>query len=407
MQLCCHANSSTDVDMRKPGCNRKDNGELVNLKTDLADAYWNTYYMTNVRKQMLNGEKPRACKACYDEEALGYRSKRQWENEDWSKKIDFADITNTVDGDGTMPYNIQYIDMKLGNKCDLACITCNPADSTSWIPLQKQLEEIGSEELLKQRQWNKNEAGGYNWWKNNESYWNSVYANLPTLRHIYIIGGEPVINSEFYAFVKHCVDSGHAEHIELRFNTNGHTEDPELVKLFSHFEHVLVHLSMDGIEHKHEYIRYPSTWNKMQSVLYYWDNMPDNVTVDLDCTVNALNVLHLPDFVRWKMNQGFKKINVRRFAGTVGLHLLWHPTFLQCNNLPDDLKELAVEQLQQLKIELGSTVTNKYKKFDAVINALQKPANNLNLLVEYLERMDSIRGTSWTQTFPELNSLKN
>ena len=43
-------------------------------------------------------------------------------------------IIESVEQDGSMPYNIKYIDMKLGNKCDLACVMCNPADSSLWIP---------------------------------------------------------------------------------------------------------------------------------------------------------------------------------------------------------------------------------------------------------------------------------
>ena len=296
--------------------------------------------------------------------------------------------------------------MKLGNKCDLACITCNPADSTGWIKDHNQLHSVASEQLRSATSWNKSEAGGYNWWKNNDVYWDNIYKNLPVLKHVYIIGGEPTINAEFKAFVEHCVQSKHASHIELRFNTNGHTEDPQLVELFSHFKHVLVHLSMDGTEHKHEYIRYPSKWSKMLSVLDYWNSMPDNVTVDIDTTVNALNVLHLPDFVRWKLDQNYTRINPRRFAGTVGLHMLWHPTFLAPNNLPESIKAIAIAQLEQLIAELGEERLTHYRKFHSVIELLKKPATNVDLLVEYLERMDSIRGTSWTTVFPELADIK-
>ena len=32
MQICCHANSSRTPENLKPGCNRTDNNEIVNLK---------------------------------------------------------------------------------------------------------------------------------------------------------------------------------------------------------------------------------------------------------------------------------------------------------------------------------------------------------------------------------------
>ena len=194
MQICCHANSSSTPENRAPGCNRTDNNEIVNLKVHSAEQYWNTDYMTSVRKDMIAGKYPRSCLQCYKEEKLGYKSKRQWENEEWKNRINFDDILATVDENGAMPYGIHYVDMKLGNKCDLACVMCNPADSTQWIPDYNKLISSSSEQLQREIYWNKSELGGYNWWKNNKSYWEDIYKQLHNLKHIYIIGGEPTIN---------------------------------------------------------------------------------------------------------------------------------------------------------------------------------------------------------------------
>lgn len=407
MQICCHANSSSTPENRKPGCNRTDNNEIVNLKVHSAEQYWNTEFMTSIRKDMLDGKYPRSCLSCYKEEALGYRSKRQWENDEWERRINFDDVLATVDENGNMPYGVHYVDMKLGNKCDLACVMCNPADSTQWIPDYNKLISSSSEQLQKEIYWNKSELGGYNWWKNNKSYWDDIYKQIHNLKHIYIIGGEPTINNEFKEFLKYCVENNHAEHIELRFNTNGQTLDDELKELYKSFKHVLVHLSMDAIEQRYEYIRYPGTWDKQLTVLEYWDNMPDNVTVDIDCTVQALNVLHLPRFIKWKMEQGFNKLNIRRFAGTIGMHLLWTPNFMQINNLSHEIKQQAINDLTELKEYLGPTRMARYKKIDAVINKLKEKEFNIPMLVEYLDNMDKIRGTSWQNTFPELISLRN
>ena len=75
--------------------------------------------MKSVRKKLMNNEMPRECMICYKEEASGYRSKRQWENDEWSEKVDFDDVLAKVKDDGEAPFDIRYIDMKLGNKCDL------------------------------------------------------------------------------------------------------------------------------------------------------------------------------------------------------------------------------------------------------------------------------------------------
>ena len=52
---------------------------------------------------MIDGKYPRSCLSCYKEEKLGYKSKRQWENEEWANRINFDDVLATVDENGNMP----------------------------------------------------------------------------------------------------------------------------------------------------------------------------------------------------------------------------------------------------------------------------------------------------------------
>ena len=79
MQLCCHANSGSAEDYRSIGHNRKDTGEFVYVDKDQPSQYWNTEYYKNIRKKFMQGKAPIECRACFKEEASGYRSKRQWE----------------------------------------------------------------------------------------------------------------------------------------------------------------------------------------------------------------------------------------------------------------------------------------------------------------------------------------
>ena len=77
------------------------------------------------------------------------------------------------------------------------------------------------------------------------------------------------------------------------------------------------------------------------------------------------------------------------------------------NNLPYAIKQEAINDLMELKEYLGPTRMAKYQKIDAVINKLNEKEFNIPMLVEYLNNMDKIRGTSWKDTFPELIDLQN
>ena len=339
MQLCCHANSSTGKDYRQPGLNRKDSGEFVYVDKDKPSNYWNTEYMKNVRKKLMNGQFPKECRVCYKEEASGYRSKRQWENEDWSKVIEFDEIISQVKEDGTAPFNIHYADMKLGNKCDLACLMCNPADSSLWIPDHNKLMKSNISDLTKDKlEWKKGE-GKLNWYKLDSVFWEDIEDKLETMQSFYIIGGEPTINTEFKSFLEMCVESGYSSRINLRFNTNGYTTTKELDRLYTCFKTCLIHLSLDGLGDYHNLIRYPSNWETMLEKLDYWDNTADNIKVTIDLTASILNIMHIPDFVKWKIQQDFRKINMDINQGFIGIHYLHSPDFLKVTVLPKSIKE--------------------------------------------------------------------
>jgi MoaA/NifB/PqqE/SkfB family radical SAM enzyme len=409
MQLCCHANSSTGPDYRQPGLNRKDNGEFVYVDKDKPSDYWNTEYMKSVRKKMMKGEYPKECRVCYREEASGYRSKRQWENEDWSKVIDFDEVLSKVNEDGVAPFNIHYADMKLGNKCDLACLMCNPADSSLWIPDYKKIMNSDISELTKEKLEWKKDQGKLNWYKLDSVFWEDIESKLDTMQSFYIIGGEPTINTEFKSFLEMCVESGYSSRINLRFNTNGYTTTKELDRLYTCFKTCLIHLSLDGLGDYHNLIRYPSSWETMLEKLDYWDNTPDNMQVGIDLTASVLNVFHIPDFVKWKLQQNFNKINNKANQGMVGIHYLHSPDILSVTALPKHLKEQVVKKYEELfqwireTYSEGNEMLEKYTKFQALLNFMNSrdDSDMWPRTIEYLNKMDEIRKTNWRKVLKE------
>ena len=50
---------------------------------------------------MLNGEAPRSCVKCFNEEAKGITSKRPWETEEWKQRLDFNKLIASTQDDGT------------------------------------------------------------------------------------------------------------------------------------------------------------------------------------------------------------------------------------------------------------------------------------------------------------------
>ena len=139
MRVCCTANASSvgATNDKKHGgmvgVLKQEGGTPSNLNNSDFLTSWNSTYMKNVRKQMLNGEKPPSCLKCYKEEDAGHNSKRMWETNYWSQRVDVNKLIEETNNDGSIPPKLYYIDLRFGTKCQLACIMCSPHDSSGWI----------------------------------------------------------------------------------------------------------------------------------------------------------------------------------------------------------------------------------------------------------------------------------
>ena len=134
VRICCTANASGAgvSDIKDIGL-LKNNNKIMNLKDHSLEEIWNSDYLREIRIQMINEKIPLSCTKCFEEESKGIISKRQWETKIWSERLDIHDIVSQMSFDGSMPFNIPYFDLRLGNLCQLKCIMCSPHDSSSWI----------------------------------------------------------------------------------------------------------------------------------------------------------------------------------------------------------------------------------------------------------------------------------
>jgi len=106
MRVCCTANASSVGPTNdkehggEVGVLKQADGKPANLNvTDLMSS-WNNDYMKNVRKQMLNNEKPASCLKCYNEEDAGQMYKSLWETEYWARSVDMQEIIAETEEDG-------------------------------------------------------------------------------------------------------------------------------------------------------------------------------------------------------------------------------------------------------------------------------------------------------------------
>jgi len=408
VRICCTANASGagKTDEKIIGLVRKGNRNL-NLRENTVEEIWNSDFMKETRLKMINGEIPASCRKCFVEESNGIISKRQWETQVWEQRLDLDSVLAKTSEDGSMPLEIPYFDLRLGNTCQLKCIMCSPHDSSSWIKDWKlQYPKYQNQDLQIDQRWDR----GYDYtWYQKGSFIDTMKDQVKHIKELYFAGGEPLLIPEHYKILEFMVDTGNAKNCVLRYNSNGLELPSKLFDLWKNFKSVKFNFSIDSLGEKNEYIRYPSQWKDITDNLVLLDNSPDNITVNIACAVQLLNVLDIVDFVKWKIDQKFKKINLSDGAGMIGLHLVYFPSYLNVRTLPNDLKKLAEHRIisfvdsQKQNQKFNEDPMGRQRWLGLVSYMMQEDwSSKIPMLKEYLEICDQTRNTNYRQVFPEL-----
>jgi len=424
MRLCCNANSSGAGTDHEIGLVKNETGRPANFGRETPMSAWNNEYMKDVRLTMLEGKIPASCAKCHKEEFNGVASKRIWETGTWVEDgIDLPELIKQTEEDGTVPETLVYLDLRLGHTCNLKCIMCSPHDSSMWVADHKKVYPIfQAKELKEQMAWNSDTFDNY--WYENPDFWKEMYAQIPNLKQVYFAGGEPLLIKEHKLFLEEIIRQGYADKILVRYNTNGLLVNDEIIELWKKFKKVKVGFSIDAVGDRNYYIRYPSDWAIIERNLHKLDSTPDNIQVSIATAIQILNIKHLPELAKWKIQQNFKKVNfenitggIQAGGGIVNMHLLYIPTFLSIRCLPEYDKEQVRKSFADLATWLYANYRqdedfwkqNPYgwKRWQAILDFMDAEDHTAQLpaFVEYIEKMETIRGTDFIKTFPELAHL--
>ena len=360
LRVCCNST---------PGKNfiKKEDGTPYKLHKDNLQEAWNSEVYEIIRKQMLNGERPEMCTRCFREEDAGVKSARQAWNEKWKQEIEY-----TIDA----PFDIKYVDLRLGNLCNLKCRMCNPYASNQWVKewglVEDALVPSEYERLSKMS------------WPEHEKTWENLFSIADTVDEIYLTGGEPTIIQEQHRLLDYYIDKGTAYKIKLKYNTNLTNVPKHLIDKWTKFKKVQLNCSIDAVGELDRYIRYPSNWNKIQENFDIVRKL-ENVYIEIHCTVQMYNILRLHELLDWAEPYGHK----------IYLNILNHPEYLNIRVLNNDLKQTVKETLSKYK---------HIPKVQGVIDyMLAEDWNSLYLkFKEYTDKLDLSRNEKLEKIIPEL-----
>lgn len=322
--LCCisdHTNGASRARNFKPD----GSAEWLSLNNNSIDEIMNSDYYKQVRLQMLNGEEPAACKRCYEDERAGLRSKRIEENDRYFSN-DFHERTND---DGSIDVDFEFIELRLGNVCNLRCRTCNPASSTKWYRDHKELEN----KLLFVTKYGNVERGT---WYDSDTFWDDLLENSKNVKRIYINGGEPTLVKKHFEYLEKLIEVGLNKNIELWYNLNLTNVDDELLEYWKKFKKCSISASIDDLGENNEYIRTGSDWNVTINNLRKLKSL-GWVELSVVQTVSLYNIENIDKFYEFFTQQE-----------NLPIHINWvyDPSFQQAWHLEDEKKEDILNRCQ-------------------------------------------------------------
>lgn len=367
VRYCCMAGSNNKL--------RKEDGKFYTCKDNIVSDAWNSADMRDIRKAMIAGDKVDGCKVCYLQEESGRISNRQHSINEWRWRIGEKELQDRVqqaaDNDGKLIDDIVYLDLRLGNLCNLKCRMCNPWNSSQ---IWKEHQDIVEHDTEYSDVWKKTfgkfplHVVDEQQWFDHDILWDQVIALIPTLKKVYMTGGEPTLIKNNFKFMQSCIEQGRKD-ITLFFNTNCTNVNKQFLELISQFDQVCINASMDGIGIVNEYIRAPSDWNQISTNIEKLAQLK-NVVLGINPTVQVYNVFNIVTIIQWVeyLREKYNKDVFIDFLINV------HPNHLAVNILPDDIRAEAVNQIvsfrnNDMKKHAAMTVNS----LEGIIGLLQQP----------------------------------
>lgn len=336
--------------------------------------------MQDLRESFKRGERPAGCMHCWKEEDVGKRSKRQHM---WYKVPHLGQLHITKDF-----VEPRYIDLKLGNICNLKCRICSPISSSQWVNDMIKIDPTAKDK------WKKYNTKG-SWPREENVFMKDLENRIEQIRFFEITGGEPLMIQQQFDVLKKCVDKGVAKNIEIHYNTNG-TQLPEqaIRDIWPHFKRLEIAFSIDDMESRFEYQRHPAKWDEVDDNINKFKQAGlSNFSMQICTTINFFNVAHI-DELAYKVKE-------------------WNPDFWHINIMHTpvefDVQQIPIAIKQQIANKISKSTIYKKEIQTAIDYMMQEPIYNINdwrsKVKEKIVQIDSVREENFKRTFPFLNNL--
>lgn len=371
--LCCRSNHTDAVSWAmKPGSTELQTFDNTPLKTMA-----NSETFVRVRQAMLNGERPVECEGCWKDEDAGIESKRQYENKRWEHIIPELEQTAVL-----ADPSYRYVELRLGNVCNNACVTCNSFSSSKWY--------ADEERISKELNWFQLRPLENFKWHDRPEFYDELAELSKDVEEIYINGGEPTLIKAHFKYLEKLIDNGQAQNVHLVYSLNMMDIPDRLADLWKHFKRVSVNCSIDDYGLRNFYIRWPSNWEDTVKSIRKLDAI-HTVEWHVTQTVSIYNIFTLSKLDEW-LRYNFDK--------NTTLNYVLYPDYLSLAAIPDSVKNF-------IKIRYDNKFSDeKRSELFAKLDMPWQPELTAKAK-EFVEALDRSRGLDYVSYVPDLGRILN
>jgi len=306
-------------------------------------ALHNTTYKKAVRKQMMEGVRPKECEYCWKIEDLGadkvsdrvYKSVI-YTDEELKEAKETMGYTEDVD--------LKTLEIAFDPNCNFGCSYCNASFSTTWQkdikvngPYQNLVSDgaaafqhDGSHAMPYGR---KNEGNPYI-----EAFWKWWEAELQfSLRELRVTGGEPSMSPDFWKLMDWWKKHPECE-VPFAVNSNlGQKKEllDALIDASHSFKDFTIYTSCEAVGLQAEYIRFGLDWPVWLKNMYRVNQEANVKSVNVMMTINSLCLFSITEFLD-EMLKLKKKFGHQ--AAVMSFNILRFPSFQSIVTLPADIR---------------------------------------------------------------------
>jgi MoaA/NifB/PqqE/SkfB family radical SAM enzyme len=375
---------------------------------------WNNDTMKRIRHQVLNNERPPECEPCFSLEDQGVESLRQ---RHIAGRIPEARVNlypnavSTMRNDYTMPFEIPTMELKLNNLCNLKCRMCHPMDSTAWNDWSEVKDFYKAEGNIMYaivEEHDLERKPFLDKFQDSPEWWASLEKLLPHFRRVEFAGGEPLMDPQHYRILDMLAPYG--DQIEIKYATNLSMlgkSNRTIWEYWPKFKSVAVNVSIDGIGNSYEYIRGNASWAELINNIKQIQTITNISRIVGAVTVQVSNVLILDKIIEY-------------FLDDIGIvfhtHRVEYPKLLSAQVLPLELRELAIQRLQEVshKVKDFKLVKQHPQLLDYTLGQIKDNINYLQArdqsdrwadCIAFNRKLDATRNQSFFDVTPEFRNF--